>query len=41
VSDRDNPRDPVALQVLMFFPRGGSAQVVRYLARAIVEGPSR
>ena len=30
----------VALQVLMFFPRGGSAQVVRYLARAIAEGPS-
>ncbi len=25
----------VALQVLMFFPRGGSAQVVRYLAREI------
>ena len=25
----------------MFFPRGGSAQVVRYLARAIAEGPSR
>ena len=24
----------------MFFPRGGSAQVVRYLARAIAEGPS-
>ncbi len=25
-----------ALQVLMFFPRGGSAQVVRYLARDLV-----
>lgn len=36
----DIPSDPVALQVLMFFPRGGSAQVVRYLARAIAEGPS-
>jgi len=31
---------PVALQVLMFFPRGGSAQVVRSLARAIAGGPS-
>jgi glycosyltransferase involved in cell wall biosynthesis len=41
MSDRDITRDPVALQVLMFFPRGGSAQVVRYLARAIAEGPSR
>jgi glycosyltransferase involved in cell wall biosynthesis len=30
----------VALQVLMFFPRGGSAQVVRALARAIAAGPS-
>ena len=26
---------PVALQALMFFPRGGSAQVVRYLAREV------
>ena len=33
-------RAPVALQVLMFFPRGGSAQVVRALARAIDGGPS-
>jgi glycosyltransferase involved in cell wall biosynthesis len=41
MADRDKPRDRVALQVLMFFPRGGSAQVVRYLARAIAEGPSR
>lgn len=41
MADRDIHRDPVALQVLMFFPRGGSAQVVRYLARAIAEGPSR
>lgn len=32
--------DRVALQVLMFFPRGGSAQVVRYLARAIADDPS-
>ena len=31
---------PVALQVLMFFPRGGSAQVVRSLARTIAGGPS-
>ena len=31
---------PVVLQVLMFFPRGGSAQVVRSLARAIGDGPS-
>jgi glycosyltransferase involved in cell wall biosynthesis len=30
----------VALQVLMFFPRGGSAQVVRYLSRALADGPS-
>jgi glycosyltransferase involved in cell wall biosynthesis len=30
---------PVALQVLAFFPRGGSAQVVRYLSRALDEGP--
>src|SRR5262245_16482156 len=28
----------VALQALMFFPRGGSAQVVRYLSRAIARG---
>jgi glycosyltransferase involved in cell wall biosynthesis len=33
----------VALQVLMFFPRGGSAQVVRYLSRELVAsgGPFR
>ena len=31
---------PVALQVLMFFPRGGSAQVVRYLAREIAARPA-
>lgn len=31
---------PIALQVLMFFPRGGSAQVVRYLSRALAEDPS-
>ena len=33
----------VALQVLMFFPRGGSAQVVRYLSRGIADlgGPFR
>jgi glycosyltransferase involved in cell wall biosynthesis len=30
----------VALQVLMFFPRGGSAQVVRALGRAIAAGGS-
>jgi glycosyltransferase involved in cell wall biosynthesis len=42
VPGRAIPRDdPVALQVLMFFPRGGSAQVVRSLARAIAEGTSR
>ncbi|HSJ73409.1 MAG TPA: glycosyltransferase family 4 protein [Miltoncostaeaceae bacterium] len=28
----------VALQALMFFPRGGSAQVVRYLSREIARG---
>lgn len=27
---------PVALHVIIFFPRGGSAQVVRYLSRFLV-----
>jgi glycosyltransferase involved in cell wall biosynthesis len=31
----------VALQVLMFFPRGGSAQVVRYLARELAAAGGR